>query len=65
MKFVQINTNTENAISAMRAEVAHGLIKSISECWAFVSGYTENCPIMAYPVWQAIMELFDGGKINS
>ena len=65
MEFEQINTNTENAISAMRAEVAHGLLKCISECWAFVAGYTENNPIMAYHVWQAIMELFDGGKINS
>ena len=45
MKFEQINTNTENAISAMRAEVARGFLKSVSECWSFVSGYT---PTPAY-----------------
>ena len=65
MNYEQINTATENAISAMRAEVARGFLKRVSECWSFVSGYTENNPIMAYPVWQAIMELFDDGKINS
>lgn len=64
MKFEEINTNTENAISAMRAEVAHGLLKRVSECWSFVAGYTENEPIMAYPVWQAIMELAKDGKIK-
>lgn len=64
MKFEEINTNTENAISAMRAEVAHGLLKRASECWSFVSGYTENKPIMAYTVWKAIMKLADDGKIT-
>ena len=64
MKFEEININTENAISTMRAAVAHGILKRVSECWSFVSGYSENKPIMAYPVWEAIMELAKDGKIK-
>ena len=64
MKFEEINTNTENAISAMRAEVEHGFLTRASECWSFVAGYTEYCPIMAYTVWEAIMELAIDGKIR-
>lgn len=64
MKFEEINTNTENAIAVMKSEVEHGLLKLVSECWAYVSGYTEHIPIMAYPVWQAICELVDEGKIK-
>ena len=64
MKFEDINTNTENAISAMRAEVEHGLLKKVSECWSFVAGYMMTRPLMAYPVWQAIMELAKDEKIR-
>lgn len=64
MNYEQINTNTENAISAMRAEVAHGVLKRVFECWAFIAGYSKTQPIMAFPIWEAIHELVNAGKIK-
>ena len=64
MNYEQINAATENAISAMRAEVARGFLKSVSECWSFVSGYTQHQPIMAFQVYKAIMQLAKDGKIS-
>ena len=64
MKFEEININTENAISAMRAEVEHGSLKRATECWSYIAGYTVHRPIMVYNVWEAIMELAKDGKIR-
>lgn len=64
MNYEKINTNTENAISAMRAEVERGILKRVFECWAFIAGYTQTDPIMAYPIWSAIHELVNAGKIK-
>ena len=64
MNFEQINTETENAISAMRAEVARGVLKRVFECWAFVTGYTQTRPLMMRPIWEAIHELVKTGKIK-
>lgn len=64
MKFEEINTNTENAISVIRAEVENGLLKRVLDCWSFLSGYTKDRPVMIYPIWQALHSLVDEGKIS-
>lgn len=64
MNFEEINTNTENAISALRAEVAHGTLKRVFECWAFVAGHTQYRPVMAFPIWEAIHELVKAGRVK-
>ena len=64
MKFEQINTNTENAISIIRAEVAHGRLKYESDVFAFLSGYTRNEAVIFSRVWEAINQMVKDGKIE-
>ena len=63
MNYEQINTDTENAISAMRAEVAHGRLKYESDVFAFLSGYTRNEAIIFSVVWEAINQMIKDGQI--
>lgn len=64
MNFELINQNTEYAIAAMRAVVARGALKKVFECWSFVAGCTKNRPVMMIPIWEAIRELVNEGKIE-
>lgn len=64
MSYKQINTETENAIAAIRNEVAHGLLKYESECFAFLSGYTRDEAIIFSLVWEAINQLVKDGRIE-
>ena len=64
MNYEQINTETENAISAIRNEVAHGHLKYESDCFAFLCGYTKNEAIIFSLVWEAINKLVEDGKIE-
>ena len=64
MKFEEINTNTENAISEIRNEVAHGRLKYESDCFAFLSCYTRNEAIIFSLVWEAIYQMVKDGKIE-
>ena len=63
MNYEQINTATENAISIIRAEVAHGRLKYESDVFAFLSGYTLNEPIIFSLVWDAINQMVKDGQI--
>ena len=64
MNYEQINTETENAISAIRNEVAHGHLKYESDCFAFLSGYTKDEAIIFSRVWEAIHQLVEAGKVE-
>ena len=64
MNYEQINTATENAISIIRAEVAHGRLKNESDVFAFLSGYTRNEAIIFSRVWEAINQMVKDGKIE-
>ena len=64
MQFEEINTATENAISIIRAEVAHGRLKYESDAFAFLSGYTRNEAIIFSLVWEAINQMVKEGKIE-
>ena len=64
MNYENINTATENAISIIRNEVAHGHLKHESDCFAFLSGYTRNEAIIFSLVWEAINQLVEDGKIE-
>ena len=64
MNIEQINTATENAISIIRSEVAHGVLKYDSDCFAFLSGYTRNEAIIFSLVWEAINQMVKDGKIE-
>ena len=64
MNCEQINTETENAISIIRDEVAHGRLKYESDCFAFLSGYTKNEAIIFSLVWEAINQLVEDGEIE-
>ena len=64
MKFEQINTATENAIAAIRNDVARGYLKYESDCFAFLAGYTENEAIIFSRVWEAINQLVKDGRIE-
>ena len=64
MKYEEINTETENAISAIRNEVAHGHLKYESDCFAFLSGYTRNEAIIFSLVWEAINQMVKDGHIE-
>lgn len=63
MNYENINKATENAISTIRDEVAHGLLKYESDCFAFLSGYTRNEAIIFSLVWEAINQLVKDGRI--
>ena len=63
MNYEQINTATENAISIIRAEVAHGRLKYEADVFAFLSGYTRNEAIIYSLVWEAINQMVRDGKI--
>lgn len=64
MNYEQINTATENAISIIREEVAHGRLKYESDVFAFLSGYTRNEAIIFSLVWEAIHKMVKEGKIE-
>ena len=64
MNYENINTATENAISIIRDEVAHGRLKYESDCFAFLSGYTRNEAIIFSLVWEAINQLVKDGEIE-
>ena len=64
MNYEQINTETENAISTIRNEVAHGCLKYESDCFAFLAGYTKNEAIIFSRVWEAINQLVIDGQIE-
>ena len=64
MNFEQINSATENAISIIRTEVAHGRLKYESDVFAFISGYTRNEAIIYSLVWEAINQMVKEGKIE-
>ena len=64
MNFEQINTTTENAISIIRAEVAHGILKYESDVFAFLAGYTCNKAIIFSVVWEAVEQMVKEGKIE-
>lgn len=64
MNYEQINTATENAISAIRNDVARGYLKYESDCFAFLSGFTKNEAIIFSHVWEAINQLVKEGKIE-
>ena len=63
MNYEQINTATENAISIIRTEVAHGRLKYESDVFACLSGYTRNEAIIYSLVWEAINQMVRDGKI--
>ena len=64
MKFEQINTATENAISIIRAGVAHGILKYETDVFAFLAGYTSNKAIIFSDVWKAVNQMVKEGKIE-
>ena len=64
MNFEQINTNTENTISVIRAEVVHGHLKYESDVFAFLSGYSRNEAIIFSVVWEAVNQMVKEGKIE-
>ena len=64
MNFEQINTATENAISVIRNEVAHGRLKHESDCFAFLSGFTKDEAIVFSLVWDAINQMVKDGHIE-
>ena len=64
MNYEDINTATENVISIIRSEVAHGRLKYESDCFAFLSGYTRNEAIIVSRVWEAINQLVKDGEIE-
>ena len=64
MNYEQINTATENAISAIRNEVAHGRLEYESECFAFLAGYTKDEAIIFSLVWGAIQQMIEEGKVK-
>ena len=64
MNYEQINEETENAISIIRDEVAHGRLKYESDCFAFHAGYTKNEAITFSLVWEAINQMVTDGKIE-
>ena len=64
MNYEQINIATENAISTIRSEVAHGHLKYESDVFAFLSGYTRNGAIVFSLVWDAINQMVKEGKIE-
>ena len=64
MNYEDINTATENAVSLIRDEVAHGRLKYESDCFAFLSGYTKNEAIIFSLVWEAVHQMVKDGKIE-
>lgn len=64
MNYEQINTATENAISVIRNEVAHGHLKYESDCFAFLSGFTKDEAIIFSLVWEAIHQMVEEGKVE-
>ena len=64
MSYEQINTETENAISTIRNEVAHGHLKYESDCFAFLSGFTRNEAIIFSLVWEAINQMVKTGALE-
>ena len=64
MNYEQINTATENAVSTIRDEVAHGHLKYESDVFAFLCGYTRDEAIIFSLVWEAINQLVKDGKIE-
>ena len=64
MNYEQINTATENVISIIRAEVAHGRLKYESDVFAYLSGYTRNEAIIFSLVWEAVHQMVKDGKIE-
>lgn len=64
MKFEEINTATENAISSIRDEVVRGHLKYESDCFAFLSGYTKDEAIIFSLVWEAINQMVKDGRIE-
>ena len=64
MNYEQINTETENVISVIRSEVAHGRLKHESDMFAFISGYTKNEAIIFSLVWEAVNQMVKDGKIE-
>ena len=64
MNYEQINKDTENAISEIRSEVAHGRLKYESDVFAYLAGYTSNEAIIFSLVWEAINQMVKEGKIE-
>lgn len=64
MNYEQINTETENAISVIRTEVARGHLKYESDVFAFLSDFTRDEAIIFSLVWEAVNQMVKEGKIE-
>ena len=63
MNYEQINIATENAISIIRSEVAHGRLKYESDVFSFLAGYTKDEAIIFSLVWEAVNQMVEDDKI--
>ena len=64
MKFEEINTATENAISEIRSAVNQGWLKREVDIYAYLCGYTKDEAIIFSRVWEAIHQLVEEGKVE-